>query len=162
MNNARILPLARNGTTGVCNEFVLEAAEQDAQMAFMAIPERIASIGWQVSIPRVAGNIAHIVIETSMNTPDTIGDNGTGGVWCNVYSVDNIIVLDANEKGVRRAIDGGTAETADGSFRLERAGGETIYANSNVYDTGCAANTVRGIRVIVLYSNCQVSVVFCG
>lgn len=162
MNNARILPLSRNGTTGVCNEFELPAAESEAQRAFMAVPERIASIGWQVSIPRSPTNKAHVVVECSMNTPDTIGANGEGGVWMSTYSSNAIITLNGAERGLSIALDHTGTPTSDGSYRAEREGGETIYINPYVYDSGCIANTVRAIRVTVLWSNCPVSVVFCG
>lgn len=162
MNNARILPLSRNGTTGVCNEFELPAAESVVQRAFMAVPERIASIGWQVSIPRSPTNKAHVVIEVSMNTPDTIGDNGGGGVWCSVYSNNHILILDGAERGFGLALDSRVSPTDDGSYRIERADGESVFINPYVYDSGCVANTVRAIRVTVLWSNCPVSVVFCG
>lgn len=163
MNNARILPLSRNGTTGICNEFTLPAATTEGERAFLAVPERIASIGWQVAIPRGVGNKAHIVIETSMNMPDTLGDTGSGGIWANVYNVDEIIRLDGEERGKRIAADGTITETIDGSCVIERADGtETSYINPYITDTGCVANTVRGIRVTVLWSTCPVEVAFCG
>lgn len=163
MDFGRVIPRSRNGTSGICVEDTISAARDGARGSFMFTPERVASIGWQVSIPRVTGNKAYVVIETSMCQTDCIGDGGGNGVWCNVYDVMPIITLDATETGQRFDIDDTTMPTADGSVQLVLDDGTVITYKSNaVYNIGCTVNAVSAIRVKVLYSTCAVNIAFCG
>lgn len=163
MDYGRVIPRSRNGTSGVCVESTVPAARDGAQGVFMFTPERVASVGWQVSIPRTAGNVAYIAIETSLSQTESIGESGDGGVWCNVYEVNKIVTLDAAETGVQFNADGTTQPTADGSTAIVLPSGTVIrHSPSNVYDCGCTVNAITAIRVKVLYSTCAVSVAFCG
>lgn len=163
MDYGRVIPRSRNGTSGVCVENTLPAARDSPAGTFMFTPERVASIGWCVAIPRVAGNEAAVVIEVSLCQTESIGDSGDGGVWCNVYNVNKIVTLDGAETGVSIAADGSVSPTTDGSTKIIMPSGREVMDRSAfVYDSGCTVNTVSAIRVRVLYSNCDVRVAFNG
>lgn len=101
MSYARVTPKPRQGTTGISNEFDITAG----QGAWVSPPDRVAAVTIAVHIP--AGETASFTIETSCNRPETIGDNGTGGFWDNVYGdgvtlSENTVVMLANAvNGIR-------------------------------------------------------------
>lgn len=163
MNYGRVIPRSRNGTSGVCVESTIEAARDAPQGAILFTPERVASVGWQVSIPRGNGNRAYFVVETTMSQTESIGDSGDGGVWCNAYDVNKIVRLEDSETGQREAADGAITPTSDGSSVLVLdSGKEIVHRPPFCYSCGCTVNAVTAVRITVLYSTCDVGVAFCG
>lgn len=79
MSYSRVTPRARTGTTGISEDFDLTAGNG----AWISPPDRVAAVTVAVHIP--AGHTAKFTIETSCNRADTIGENGAGGYWDNVY-----------------------------------------------------------------------------
>lgn len=77
---SRVLPRTRTGTTGLSVEW--EANQGDA--FFIAIPERIGGFAIAIHKSDKSANIKY-VIETSCNTLDKIGNEGTGGYWDNIF-----------------------------------------------------------------------------
>ena len=95
MAYARVTPRARQGTTGI-------NVEQDVTAGngvFINPPDRVAAVTIAVHIP--AGETGSFTIETCCNRPETIGEDGTGGYWDNVYGdgvtlTENTTVMIAN------------------------------------------------------------------
>lgn len=95
MSYERVTPRARQGTTGICEEMDVEAGAG----VWIAPPDRVAAVTIAVHIP--AGETASYTIETSCNRPETIGADGTGGYWDNVYGdnatlEENAVIMLAN------------------------------------------------------------------
>ena len=95
MAYSRITPRARQGTTGINVEQDLHAGEG----IWVNPPDRVAAVTISVHIP--AGETASFTIETSCNLPETIGEDGTGGYWDNVYGdgvtlSESVVVMIAN------------------------------------------------------------------
>lgn len=99
MNYGRVTPRARQGTTGLSVEEDLHANEG----AWISPPDRVAAVTIAVHIP--AGKTAQFTIETSCNRADTIGENGTGGFWDNVYG-DNVILTENTTVMLANAVTG--------------------------------------------------------
>ena len=95
MAYARVTPRARQGTTGIN----VEADVAAGSGVWINPPDRVAAVTIAVHIP--AGETASFTIETSCNRPETIGEDGTGGYWDNVYGdnvtlTENTVVMLAN------------------------------------------------------------------
>lgn len=95
MSYERVTPRARQGTTGICEEMDVEAGAG----VWISPPDRVAAVTIAVHIPE--GETAQYTIETSCNRPETIGANGTGGYWDNVYGdnatlTENAVIMLAN------------------------------------------------------------------
>ena len=95
MAYSRVTPRARTGTTGI-------NVEQDVAPdsgVFVVVPDRVAAVTIAVHIPPEES--ATFTIETSCNLTETIGDEGTGGYWDNVYGAgvtlnEDTVVMIAN------------------------------------------------------------------
>ena len=92
---SRVTPRARQGTTGINVEADIEAGSG----VWINPPDRVAAVTIAVHIP--AGESATFTIETCCNRPETIGEDGTGGYWDNVYGdgvtlTENTTVMIAN------------------------------------------------------------------
>ena len=95
MAYARVTPRARQGTTGIN----VEADVAAGSGVWINPPDRVAAVTIAVHIP--AGESATFTIETCCNRPETIGEDGTGGYWDNVYGdgvtlTENTVVMIAN------------------------------------------------------------------
>ena len=95
MSYGRVTPRARIGTTGISEEMNIGAGEG----VWINPPDRVAAITVAVHIP--AGASATFTIETSCNRAETIGEDGEGGYWDNVYGEgitlnENTVVMLAN------------------------------------------------------------------
>lgn len=95
MAYARVTPRARQGTTGIN----VEADVLAGSGVWINPPDRVAAVTIAVHIP--AGESASFTIETCCNRPETIGEDGTGGYWDNVYGdgvtlTENTVVMIAN------------------------------------------------------------------
>lgn len=95
MTYGRIEPRARTGTTGLNVETDIAQGEG----VWISPPDRVAAVTIAVHIP--AGESASFTIETSCNLPGTIGTDGEGGYWDNVYGEgitlnENTVVMLAN------------------------------------------------------------------
>ena len=95
MAYARVTPRARQGTTGIN----VEADVLAGSGVWINPPDRVAAVTIAVHIP--AGESATFTIETCCNRPETIGEDGTGGYWDNVYGdgvtlTENTVVMIAN------------------------------------------------------------------
>lgn len=99
MAYSRVTPRARSGTTGINEETDLTTGNG----VWIAPPDRVAAVTIAVHIP--AGKTAQFTIETSCNRPETIGDNGTGGFWDNVYG-DNVILTENTTVMLANAVTG--------------------------------------------------------
>ena len=99
MRYGRVTPRARIGTTGISEEMDIGAGEG----VWIAPPDRVAAVTIAVHIP--AGKTAQFTIETSCNRPETIGDNGAGGFWDNVYG-DNVILTENTTVMLANAVTG--------------------------------------------------------
>lgn len=99
MSYERVTPRARQGTTGICVEMDVTAGHG----VWIQPPDRIAAVTIAVHIP--AGKTAQFTIETSCNRPETIGDNGAGGFWDNVYG-DNVILTENTTVMLANAVTG--------------------------------------------------------
>ena len=97
MDYARVTPLARQGTTGVNVEQDLHTNEG----ALLFLPDRVAAVTIAVHIP--AGETASFKIETSCNRPETIGNDGSGGYWDNVYG-DNVTLSENTTVMIANAV----------------------------------------------------------
>ena len=91
----RVTPRARTGTTGISTESDIAAGEG----VWISPPDRVAAVTIGVHIP--PEQTGTFVIETSCNKVDTIGENGTGGYWDNIFGdgevlSDNTTVMIAN------------------------------------------------------------------
>ena len=98
---ARVTPRARVGTTGICEEMDLNADEG----AWISPPDRVAAVTVAVHIPE--DETATFTIEICCNRPETIGDDGTGGYWDNIYgagvdlTADTTVMLANSVTGIR-------------------------------------------------------------
>lgn len=95
MAYARVTPRARQGTTGIN----VEADVAAGSGVWINPPDRVAAVTIAVHIP--AGETGSFTIETCCNRPETIGEDGTGGYWDNVYGdgvtlTENTTVMIAN------------------------------------------------------------------
>jgi hypothetical protein len=95
MAYARVTPRARQGTTGIN----VEADVLAGSGVWINPPDRVAAVTIAVHIP--TGESATFTIETCCNRPETIGEDGTGGYWDNVYGdgvtlTENTVVMIAN------------------------------------------------------------------
>ena len=93
MAYARVTPRARQGTTGINAEADIEAGSG----VWINPPDRVAAITVAVHIP--AGESASFTIECCCNLPETIGEDGTGGYWDDIYGVaqtESRVVMIAN------------------------------------------------------------------
>ena len=88
MAYARVTPRARQGTTGIN----VEADVAAGSGVWINPPDRVAAVTIAVHIP--AGESATFTIETCCNRPETIGEDGTGGYWDNIYGTG--VTLNAN------------------------------------------------------------------
>lgn len=99
MSYERVTPKPRQGTTGISNEFNITAGHG----AWVSPPDRVAAVTIAVHIP--AGETGSFTIETSCNRPETIGDDGTGGFWDNVYG-DNVTLTENTTVMLANAVTG--------------------------------------------------------
>lgn len=94
MAYSRVTPRARQGTTGINVEADITAGNG----VFINPPDRVAAVTIAVHIPD--GESATFKIETCCNRPETIGEDGTGGYWDEVYPgltlSENTVVMIAN------------------------------------------------------------------
>ena len=93
MAYARVTPRARQGTTGIN----VEADVLAGSGVWINPPDRVAAVTIAVHIP--AGESASFTIETCCNRPETIGEDGTGGYWDDIYGVaqtESRVVMIAN------------------------------------------------------------------
>lgn len=101
MAYSRVTPRARTGTTGINVEMDVEPESG----VWINPPDRVAAITIAVHIP--AGESASFTIETSCNLPETIGEDGTGGYWDNVYGAgvtlteDTVVMIANAVTGIR-------------------------------------------------------------
>lgn len=99
MAYSRVTPRARQGTTGISEEMDVEAGAG----VWISPPDRVAAVTIAVHIP--SGQTAQFTIETSCNLPATIGENGTGGYWDNVYG-DNVTLTENTVVMIANAVTG--------------------------------------------------------
>lgn len=81
MAYSRVTPRARQGTTGIN----VEADVLAGAGVWINPPDRVAAVSVAVHIPE--GESASYTVEVCCNRPETIGDDGTGGYWDDVYGV---------------------------------------------------------------------------
>lgn len=79
MSYQRVTPRARTGTTGINEEMDLLEGEG----VWISPPDRVAAVTVAVHIPE--GETGSFTVEVCCNRPETIGADGTGGYWDNVY-----------------------------------------------------------------------------
>ena len=96
---SRVTPRARQGTTGLNDEFDLTAGNG----IWVSPPDRVAAVTISVHIP--SGQTATFKIETSCNLPSTIGEDGSGGYWDNVYG-DNVTLSENTTVMIANAVSG--------------------------------------------------------
>lgn len=82
MSYERVTPRARQGTTGISEEIDLHATEG----VWIAPPDRVAAVTVAVHIPE--GQTAKYTVEICCNQLETIGRDGTGGYWDNIYDAE--------------------------------------------------------------------------
>lgn len=99
MDYGRIEPRARTGTTGL----QVEQNVASGSGVWISPPDRVAAVTIAVHIP--AGKTAQFTIETSCNRPETIGADGAGGFWDNVYG-DNVILTENTTVMLANAVTG--------------------------------------------------------
>ena len=99
MAYSRVTPRARQGTTGIN----VEADVLAGSGVWINPPDRVAAVTIAVHIP--AGESATFTIETCCNRPETIGEDGTGGYWDNVYG-DNVTLTENTVVMVANAVTG--------------------------------------------------------
>ena len=99
MAYARVTPRARQGTTGIN----VEADVAAGSGVWINPPDRVAAVTIAVHIP--AGESASFTIETCCNRPETIGEDGTGGYWDNVYG-DNVTLTENTVVMIANAVTG--------------------------------------------------------
>ena len=98
---ARVTPRARVGTTGICEEMDVNQGEG----VWISPPDRVAAVTVAVHIP--PEETGKFTIEVCCNRPETIGDDGTGGYWDNVYgngtelTADTTVMLANAVTGIR-------------------------------------------------------------
>lgn len=101
MAYGRIEPRARQGTTGIN----VEADVAAGAGVWINPPDRVAAVTIAVHIP--SGESASFTIEICCNRPETIGEDGTGGYWDNVYgegvtlSADTTVMIANAVTGIR-------------------------------------------------------------
>lgn len=101
MAYSRVTPRARTGTTGIN----VEADVTAGNGVFINPPDRVAAVTIAVHIP--PDSTGSFTIETTCNRPETIGENGTGGYWDNIYganavlSEDTVVMLANAVTGIR-------------------------------------------------------------
>lgn len=100
MTYGRVTPRARQGTVGISNEEDLRSGEG----VWISPPDRVAAVTVAVHIPK--GETASFTIETSCNRADTIGENGNGGYWDNIFdgltlSEDTVVMIANAVTGIR-------------------------------------------------------------
>lgn len=99
MAYARVTPRARQGTTGIN----VEADVAAGSGVWINPPDRVAAVTIAVHIP--AGETGSFTIETCCNRPETIGEDGTGGYWDNVYG-DNVTLTENTTVMIANAVTG--------------------------------------------------------
>lgn len=99
MAYSRVTPRARQGTTGIN----VEADVLAGSGVWINPPDRVAAVTVAVHIP--AGETASFTIEVCANRPETIGDDGTGGYWDNVYG-DNVTLSEDTTVMIANAVTG--------------------------------------------------------
>jgi hypothetical protein len=99
MAYARVTPRARQGTTGIN----VEADVAAGSGVWINPPDRVAAVTIAVHIP--AGETGSFTIETCCNRPETIGEDGTGGYWDNVYG-DNVTLSENTTVMIANAVTG--------------------------------------------------------
>ena len=99
MAYSRVTPRARQGTTGINVEADVTAGEG----IWINPPDRVAALTIAVHIP--SGQTASFTIETSCNLPETIGEDGTGGYWDNVYG-ENVTLSENTTVMIANAVTG--------------------------------------------------------
>ena len=99
MAYSRVTPRARQGTTGIN----VEADVAAGSGVWINPPDRVAAVTIAVHIP--AGESATFTIETCCNRPETIGEDGTGGYWDNVYG-DNVTLTENTVVMIANAVTG--------------------------------------------------------
>ena len=93
MAYARVTPRARQGTTGIN----VEADVLAGAGVWINPPDRVAAVSVAVHIPE--GETASYTVEVCCNRPETIGEDGTGGYWDDVFGVtqtESRVVMIAN------------------------------------------------------------------
>lgn len=99
MAYSRVTPRARQGTTGIN----VEADVLAGAGVWINPPDRVAAITVAVHIP--AGESASFTIEVCANRPETIGEDGTGGYWDDIYGVtltaDTTVMIANAVTGIR-------------------------------------------------------------
>ena len=101
MSYDKVTPRARQGTTGVN----VEADLLGGNGIWLNPPERVAAITIAVHIP--PEQTGSYTVETCCNRPETIGVDGMGGYWDNVYgdgtvlTEDSVIMLANAVTGIR-------------------------------------------------------------
>ena len=95
MDYSRVTPRARSGTTGINEEMDLHQGEG----VWISPPDRVAAVSIAVHIPE--GQTARFTVESTCNRPETIGENGEGGYWDNVWGdgvemSENAVIMLAN------------------------------------------------------------------
>lgn len=99
MSYSRVTPRARQGTTGINEEMDLTAGNG----VWISPPDRVAAVTIAVHIP--AEQTASFTIETCCNRPETIGNDGTGGYWDNVYG-DGVTLSENTTVMIANAVTG--------------------------------------------------------
>lgn len=99
MSYERVTPRARQGTTGICEEMDVTAGNG----VWIAPPDRVAAV--TISVHISSEQTASFTIETSCNRPETIGADGTGGYWDNVYG-DNVTLSENTTVMLANAVTG--------------------------------------------------------
>ena len=93
MAYSRVTPRARQGTTGINVETDIAAGSG----VWINPPDRVAAVSVAVHIPE--GETASYTVEVCCNLPETIGEDGTGGYWDDVFGVaqtESRVVMIAN------------------------------------------------------------------
>lgn len=99
MSYERVTPRARQGTTGICEEMDVTAGNG----VWIAPPDRVAAVTIAVHIPD--GYTASYTVEISCNRPETIGSNGDGGYWDNIYG-DGVVKTESAVTMLANAVTG--------------------------------------------------------
>ena len=99
MSYERVTPRERQGTTGICEEMDVTSGSG----VWIAPPDRVAAVTIAVHIP--SGQTGSFTIETSCNRLETIGNDGTGGYWDNVYG-DNVVLTENTTVMLANAVTG--------------------------------------------------------
>ena len=99
MAYARVTPRARQGTTGIN----VEADVLAGAGVWINPPDRVAAVSVAVHIPE--GETASYTVEVCCNRPETIGEDGTGGYWDNVYG-DGVILTENTTVMIANAVTG--------------------------------------------------------